>query len=232
MASNGPPPTGAMDAVVATLERLQGQMADISSKMDSKFESMSERLTDSVETQLSNFKPSAQKPVFKGKGNEKQFDFITTMETNHDTIETAIKAGRHSNALDMVYEGNETMKKRKKLVCYADVTSWATANEYEGPSLAERSDDEKKMRNAESLMERRARGAGTKGRTTRSSRYYNNVGSRGLFRGGRPHQSDERTSARGGNCYECGRPGHWARECRDKRSSGSASYGGRQNRKN
>jgi hypothetical protein len=232
MSSKEPPHNAAMDAVVATLARLQGQMSDISDKMDTKFESMSERLSDSVESQLANFKPSTQKPVFKGRGNEKQFDFITTMETNHDNIESNIKAGKHSSALDMVYEGNETMKKRKKLVCYADVTSWATANEYEGPSLAEGSDDEKKMRNAESLMERRARGASSKGRTSRSSRYYHNAGTRGSFRGGRSYQNDERISGRGGSCYECGRQGHWARECRDKKSSGSSSYGGRQTRKN
>ena len=223
----GGPAKTPQQVILETLGQMQQQMNTMtadSASMNDKLDSIEGRVNDSIEKQENIAQASKVQPKMKRKGNEKQIAFAFAVSGKNDEGIAAIRAGKPSTAIDHFLEGNEIIRKRVKLISYADATSWAAATEYEGPELAENSDDEKKMRRCEAAAERKVKSSGkTRGARTYRSYNYSNRG-RQPFREGRSYDRDERSSSKNGKCFECGRFGHWARECRDKRKGYDNNY--------
>jgi hypothetical protein len=212
------------EGVQLSLQGMQAEFLKFAANINAKLDGLDAKMT--VGDPLLDLAPKrTPKPVVLTNGNQQQHDFIEDIQHGLKGTGNAIRTGRPEAALDFVDQGNILCEKRKKLVLYANSTSWAAANEYAGPELAENSDDEKKMRRCENAAERKSRAKTSRGRGRASSGYQRerfSSSDRRSFQRGR--FSNDKRGGRTGACHECGRFGHWANECRNKRSSGSANY--------
>ncbi|XP_060082590.1 uncharacterized protein LOC132561897 [Ylistrum balloti] len=109
---------------------------------------------------------------------------------------------------------------RQKLIKLADSSEfgWKTVKEYEANSIADNSDDEKKMVKAENRAQRKIKvQMGTRRRFNRTHPYAPET-----------HRTQENTTSgnttttrRPGFCFACGKPGHWRAECKELVRSGN-----------
>jgi hypothetical protein len=206
----------------ADLSMIQTQMAAIAASMvafGTKLDTIEVRVNETKEGQARMNQQMPTKIELKGKGNKRQHELNTGVRTDIRSgignIKSVPPTPELLAAIEVLEKGDDVLKKRNKLIHYADTTSWAAAEEYLGPEPAEDSDDEKKMRRCEAAAERKmkasrgkrgngaSRGGGQRYQTERYVLYHNN------------RRSDDK--GRIGPCYECGRMGHLAFECRSKR---------------
>jgi hypothetical protein len=212
--------------MLETLQKMQDQMNTMvadSASLNCKMDVIEERVNDGIEAQETLALATKAVPKMKRQGNQKQVGFAFAVKDKNDAAIAACRSGKPMTAVDLLLEGNETIAKRVKLISYADSTSWAAATEYEGPELAEDSADEKKMRRCEAAAEKKSKSGGKSrgARTNRSYKFFNK--GRESFRDGRSYDREDRDSNRNGKCFECGKYGHWARECRDKKKSSNGN---------
>ena len=106
---------------------------------------------------------------FKSEGNKIQFRF------NEEIVADLAKVQKHctsSVANSLVTDISDKLKSRNKLIRIADTSAgdWATVREYEQNEIADNSDDEKRIRQAENRAIKHIKDKG-KIRTTPYSRY-------------------------------------------------------------
>ena len=96
---------------------------------------------------------------FKFKGNRKQFEFNSSLDTT--LTEIANNADNPEEVTRLVGEGKEKISKRQKLVKLADRNKdgWLVVQEYESDDLASDSEDEKKIRKAKNAAEKKRKDA-------------------------------------------------------------------------
>jgi hypothetical protein len=211
------------DQTQLSLLGIQTEFHKFSALINAKLDGLDAKMP--VADPVADFTPKrVPKPVTLTNGNQQQHDFIEDVQHNLNAADSAIRAKKLEPALEFIAQGNLLLDKRKKLVKYANSTSWMAANEYAGPELADDSDDEKKMRRCENAADRKMRAKGNRARGRGSSRYggnyqrdQNGSSERQYFQ--RNRGFNERRGGRSGACHECGRFGHWANECRNRRSS-------------
>jgi hypothetical protein len=172
---------------------------------------------------------------FKKKGNEEQFKanvkVMTKLVDAECSIDNVLSEGASQAAVmakQSISEGIDLVKHRQKLIKLADSTEhgWRVVQEYENNPLAENSDDEKKIYRAEARAGRSARvDRQKKSRRGRPYEIPSAAGGPRDLHGQRTttqpqHQwtgqwGGQATSyKKPGNCFACGKAGHWRSECR------------------
>ena len=167
---------------------------------------------DSAESQMKEIKRLKfnESHKFKKKANEDQFKFNQKLsETLHSTKSAAENS--HLEKVNTSLEEGETLiSEQQKRILLTDKSDygWATVDQYKKHSLADDSDDEKRIFKAES----RARTFVNSLKTKKSSAPAESTVSSqprpipALVPGFSPRPKP-------GTCFACGKPGHWRASC-------------------
>ena len=197
-------------------------------RFDQKFAAFKRDLEDKeavTQSQLKKLKTESKASnSFNFKGNKVQYELNISL---HDLVDAAIKnisKGNLSAAISELESVKTLIRKRNKLIRFADKSpaGWTAVEEYKSDELAEYSEDEKRLRSAErralaKIREKKRRNSSSRPSYTSTRQPSSEVPSAGpsntlavnqqLFRGQsfrerRPQPSDK--------CFTCGQRGHWA----------------------
>ncbi|VDI07970.1 Hypothetical predicted protein [Mytilus galloprovincialis] len=192
---------GIMDSKLTNLQTtLQESQQEISQTQMAKME---ETLTDNY--------------TFQRKGNENQFKYgvkvLTKLKEAKSSLEVHdLTRATVQNAKSRISEGIDIVQERQKLIKLADSSQlgWKVVNEYVANPIAEDSEDERKMLRAQSRAERKSKAEKTKKSIKpRQVPYARNA--------------DKDDSFKPGKCFNCGKRGHWADNCPDRKQKISNS---------
>ena len=185
---------------------------------------------------------------FKRKGNEIQYKFNLKLQDTLDEVKSHLESNAVDKAKSSLSEGTSMLSERQKLILLADKSEfgWKTVEQYTQHELADDEEDGKKIRRAEERAEKALKSTVPKRPINQSSslsrlsssarprfpsQYSRSSSPFGSFRNQRDRLSYPRSSdvlSRPGNCFACGRFGHWRSECTQiARSVSKANSGNR-----
>ena len=180
-------------------------------------------------------KPELQPRSLTKKGNQIQFDHQLEVLTQLEYIKLALDKEEIEQAKEYLAKAETIVKKRIKLIKFADSSDfgWSAANEYASDPEAEGQEDCERRREANARAEKKANKAkqesGRKRRRFEEYSYSPSNQYRQAYRGyGRPFRPSRGSwgrkpywaaSSSRGTCFKCGRFGHWQSECGGKKSS-------------
>ena len=164
-----------------------------------------------------------EQPVaLKSDGNQKQLNHQLAVLLEVKLAEEHLAAGDSTSASTALKAARSAIEKRIKLIQLVDKSEngWAFAAEYEGSNLASDSEDEKKIKKAESEATKK-RKAKQEEVAAKKKRIYGPLPStsgRQFFRGSgsRAFQYEDR-------CFSCGKQGHWRIHCDAKNKYSTSS---------
>ena len=169
---------------------------------DQKFNNLEKKVTN---------QPQGKAPVvLNNKGNQRQYEHEEKVLALLGQVAEAIEDSEGNLAYEKTIEAKKEVQKRMKMIKLADRSEfgWNTVAEYESDELASNSDDEKKMKRAESRAQ-----AKRKRRQIEFSAKRQKVFGEAPFQ---PSTSTTRPPFRfqtQGSCSSCGQFGHWRRNC-------------------
>ena len=172
---------------------------------------------ESAESQMKEIKRlKFNKPhKFKKKANEDQFKFNQKLSETLDSAKSAAENSQLEKAKNDLEEGEKLISERQKHILLADKSDygWAMVVEYKKHSLADDSDDEKRIFKAES----RARAS------VNALKKKKKVPASAESTPPNPPPSQARPilslvpgfspRPKSGTCFACGKPGHWRASC-------------------
>jgi hypothetical protein len=222
--------------------------------LDSKFDRFKRELVEEQsEASAKLVKKIKTTRTFAKKSNKVQHELNVDIkgrleESKDNLLKGTPNVQKAVNALD---EGIELLDRRNKLIILADSSEagWKTVEEYEQRNVASDSEDDKRIRRAESTairkLDRQKRGR-SRGRFSASQgrgytqnhgqQYgaghvsgstYGGFGGYGnqSFRGHGGFQQRKGAYNQNETCHGCGKPGHWHRNCPAAGPAFSASTG-------
>ena len=167
---------------------------------------------ESAESQMKEIKHlNFNKPhKFKKKANEDQFKFNQKLSKTLDSAKSAAEQSQLEKVKNDLEEGEKLISERQKNILLADKSDygWATVNEYKKHSLADDSDDEKRIFKAKS-------------RTRTSVNTLKKKKSPASAESTLPSQALPIPSLvpgfssrpKSGTCFACGKSRHWHASC-------------------
>ena len=240
------PPAQPWDIVIRAVNDIKTSQQQVAARMEERMASMKKELTEQRD-RLEKLK-SGKDYQFKRKSYEAQHDFnkevVEKMDAVVQLVETMAAAGPSTSgsgddsaepelstnldkAKRALKEGKELVGRRQKLLKIADRSEagWKVAEEYMKDPVADDSDDEKRIRDAERTVERKIakekkgkRGRGNF-RGPRQQYYPGFVQSavtpstQSLWPSGGPVGRGGGTPRRTGPCFACGQEGHIRQNC-------------------
>ena len=165
---------------------------------------------------------------FKRKANEDQYKFNLKLAETLDNAKSAAQKSQLEKIKLELDEGEKLLLERQKHILLADKSDsgWFTVDEYKKHDLAENSDDEKRIFNAErrarsslSALKKKRSASFTANRTPshlRASVFPNSMASnQHQPQAAQPLVSSTSMVRRPnvGSCFACGKPGHWRSAC-------------------
>ncbi|VDI28929.1 Hypothetical predicted protein [Mytilus galloprovincialis] len=200
-------------------EEIQRSQNDFLSKLDgiftSRLQAFGNQQKERSEAQMCKLQSDILTAYkFQKKSCEDQFKFNKKMNATFKEAESCLDSSddKSAHAKQRISEGIELLAYRQKLVKMADSCEhgWRVVQEYTSNSLANDSEDDRKIMRATSRAERKAKVE--KSRKKRSTPY-----SRPSTSADNGNNSGGAKSARRpGVCYNCYKPGHWQFECPEK----------------
>ena len=218
-------------------------LTQISKLVSDSAENLKRANAEAVDEQLRQVKKLRREEPksFKRKGNEIQYKFNSKLQDSLEEAKTHLETNAVEKAKELLTEGTLLLTNRQKLILLADKSEfgWKTVEEYSQHELAEDEDDGKKIRRAEERAEKALKSASTRKTAKQFSSVFRPSSSRfappsqrassGLssWRGQRDrlnlfNRSLVDRPSRPGNCFACGRFGHWKSECSQIARSGAA----------
>ena len=236
---------------------LARSLAELKDEFRSGLSTLKRELSEEHNSALKKFKSAAASvPKFQKKGNEKQFLLNTEVLEHVQSASSFLQATppQVDKALEDLKEGEKKLANRNKLILIADSSEqgWDVVNEYERKDLADDSDDDKRIRQAETraFQKRRRVQSAKKTATSYSSQRSSNQANKALpsilytppgysssvsilqfsvspavGRGLFNSSYWPRASRgfRGGCCFSCGSFGHYRNQCPELNAQLSAN---------
>ena len=148
---------------------------------------------------------------FKKKANEDQFKFNQKLSETLDSAKSAAEQSQLEKVKNDLEEGEKLISERQKHILLADKSDygWATVNEYKKHSLADGSDDEKRIFKAESRARTSVNTLKKKKKSPASAESTPPSQARPI-----PSLVPGFSSRpKSGTCFACGKSGHWRASC-------------------
>ena len=171
--------------------------------------------------------PTKTRPqiTLKAKGNQAQADFVIDVLTKLDVANDKLNVDNKEEATAQINEAIKLLNKRLKLIKIADKSDygWQTVIEYMSDEVASGSEDERRIRRAESVVEKKRKKAQS-GTTAKKTKFLEDehvaqtAQDRQFFRSSGTRFFQRRTQRPrlpGANdrCFGCGKQGHWRYQC-------------------
>lgn len=200
---------------------------DIIAKLDtlisSKFSSFENKIQDNSEAQFSKIQQNmlcAEPHKFARKSCEDQHKF--NVKVRAKLVEAEHLSAVNTDACQLkIAEGIDLVDYRQKLIKLADTSEcgWKAVEEYIANPIADNSDDERRMDKARAKGNRKVKEA--KQKFSKGGGRYRPYDQRSrllpaVSTAGPPQDSYRGAPSRGprpGNCFACGKIGHWRLEC-------------------
>ncbi|CAG2221670.1 unnamed protein product [Mytilus edulis] len=193
------------------------------SKIGSLKRELKEDATNKSERVVKQLK-SEHSYKFKFNGNQVQHEFNSDIDYEVSRIKRAAEREDYSKVRDICSDIRDKIHKRNKCIKIADKSpaGWDTVREYMSDDLASDSEDEKKIRSAET---RAIRGKKQKEQARVKSRNGGNPSvrtapedlpstSNSTNRNFRPYQYEKQVGPKSTDrCFRCNGQGHWRRDC-------------------
>ena len=143
---------------------LAKSLSDLKEELRSGFSSLKRELVKENNLAIKKLKSTASSaPKFKKKENEKQYK-VNLQVLDHVQLASSFLAAtplQVEKALEELKEGEKKLAHRNKFILIADSAKegWEVVNEYQRRDLADNSDDDKRIRQAESRASQKRRRA-------------------------------------------------------------------------
>ena len=141
---------------------LAKSLSDLKEELHSGFSSLKKELGEENNLAIKKLKSTASSaPKFTKKGNGKQYE-VNLQVLDHVQSASSFLAATSpqvEKALEELKEGEKKLSHRNKLILIADSAEevWEVVNEYQRRDLANDSDDDKRIRRAESRASQKRR---------------------------------------------------------------------------
>ncbi|KAK3099654.1 hypothetical protein FSP39_007559 [Pinctada imbricata] len=195
------------------------------SYLDTKLNSFKRDIIDTTESNSTEVaKKVRAESSFKFEGNKRQYEFNETLRAKIKTAQRAVNEKDVSSVKRIFEEIDSSLHKRNKCIKLADKSpaGWDTVREYLSDELASDSEDEKKIRNAESRAmrikkqrwEKRLRG--NRVSTPRNTNNSDRTPSATITRPDQSFRGYKRSygvAKPTDICFACTQSGHWRKDC-------------------